>query len=191
MSTMGGEKLAHGIELVERLSESNTILTQYYSLLQQRVNGYTVRAYFFFYKEGIDTGIVLTEWEVKQKKHEPEKRRSLSAVNLSDLIANYLTDEGSKPCQDYCNIAKRVMDKMIKQRFNGIPLLLTSDYIIAQGDAEKIYHTIHHSLGVNHPTSNELADIINRYEIRPVQAVAETQRSHSFPTLQMPNFGTP
>ena len=108
MNKMDEKKLVHGKELVELLESSDAIPTQSSIMLPEKVNGYKRQAYCFFYGAGIDTGIVLIEWEVKQKKHEPAKHYSLSAVNLSDLITNYLNSIGNKPeSPDYGNIANR------------------------------------------------------------------------------------
>ncbi len=172
MNKMDENKLVHGNELVELLAGSDAIPTKYLSLFPQNVNGYKRQANLFFYGDGIDTGIVLIEWKVKQKKHEPAKHHSLSAVNLSDLITNHVNGAWNKPeSPDYGNIARIAIDKMIKQRVDGIPILLTRDYIIAEGDtAAMMYTVIHHNLGTNHPTAKELASLIKQYEIKPAQA---------------------
>ena len=167
---MGEEKLVHGQRLVELLESSDAIPTQSSIIIPEKVNGYNRQGYCFFYGAGIDTGIVLMEWEVKPKKHEPAKYHSLSAVNLSDLITNYLNSIWNKPeSPDYGNIASITIDKMIKQRLNDIPLLLTHDYKIAEEDiAVMMYNAIHHNLGINHPKANELSSLIKQYERKPV-----------------------
>lgn len=196
---MYGEKLLiHGRELVELLQDSNATPTKISTILPRKVNGYIRQAYCFFYEHPIDTGIVLIEWEIKPKNkyqnqgpNEPAIYHSLSAVNLSDLITNYSDSAKNKlESPDYDNIAKRAIDKMIKQRVAGIPPLLTPDYVIAEGDdAVSMYNTIHHNLGTNSPKANELASIITQYERKPLER-EPVQRHSANPETLFPDSQT-